>query len=1112
MNNINMTEKTKLYKILKIKMSDLETEERDVLDEHGNKVLYKRGKKKDDVRREIVSANTIKIITKESIKENKETCVVTRIRNKNIRRYHTLVKENELIRIIRALELEKNNELNDNYIFIKDIINVSVNVNTYLKETKDIVVLRYEHIDVDDNKITNEVKYRRLMAGSGSIRNKKVTFIREELWGKANEILLGGLPKDMEYPQISKFNAYYALPSTDSTAVTTPNIIVIDDFKKEITETFDVVRPKKKMDQSGKKYIIKDEYTCKTEENYIETIKPFDGAGLVDISLAKIWAKELGLYNEEIIRDKEGNETVKKEGYIPSYFQFRAIPGIKGNLYVVDIKQYSIEFKRRTKNQANIKDVFENDIEVLDKEGNLLRNVILTKSQFKFCDKFKELHGKDGFEFWRQEFNKEIHGYKRTFNISKYGIDMKDIRREVLLSYQPLQTLHFDDKQIADLCQPTIDRIKAISTNVDEFLKFRGIVQEHEEHDKRINKQVPPYYKALEENKDLWNDKFIMKKVEDDIKGFKERSYKGGILAKGNYQVAIPDLVALLQYAFGEKVEGCLTANKVYSKYWLKYKIKNDNDEWINKPVDKIDVIRFPHIANEHRVMEVVQPSFEKGCNWFEYIGEGIVFNIRDSTALALGTMDFDGDKVMSVCNEEIIEQAIKEKTNTITYVPETVDSSNEEIHRINNIDEIIKTDVLSMSNDIGTVVNQISKLWSIIPENEEEERQVQEYIKVMSIIGSLTIDFVKTGVKSPIPKTIINFLEKKNIKKPEFMKWKYTKQAKEEKIINRNKKLLDENKVELFGTNECTVNKISWYMQEEVRSIKLEEQKTFDLASYIREKDFNKRALGYTKTLETLLELKKEEDKIGYLQNKDSDDFVELNDSSEQYDIFYQYAKNRLIQIITNKKYKLDKEKMLDYLIYIVTTSEEFKKSDNMNLLWNTWGRELTRRLNNRDLIVRSYNDKAVETLVERGNKLKDKIDKKDEVHIEIFKAANKTVNVYKTEIKSIKKIKGDKARRLALTLLVLDKMCRAYGKQFNIATNKNSIKMYNIYKLADINHKDIHAYIKDLKDNMFINLEEKNGGKALRCSTNIIEETGAVAKGLKDVNNIKKLFKLIA
>ncbi|WMJ81234.1 hypothetical protein RBU49_02980 [Clostridium sp. MB40-C1] len=1121
MEEINMTNESNLYKVLKVKMKDFEIKKEKVLDDTDNEIIDGKTNKPKTKK---ITTNIIKITTKDIEYENnnkeKKIFQFTSINNKNIRQYHTLVKEDDVIRIIRVLNLDGNNSLDNNYIFIKDIITASVKIDTYKNKTKEFITLSYQQVDkngiikVDDkgNELIKNVKYKRLMASSGSIRNKKVTFIREDLWSKANDILLGGLPSDIKHSQMSKFNAYYALPSTDSTPVTSPKIVVVDDYKKDITETFDVVRPKK--DANGNK--IKDEYTCKSE-TWTETIKPFDGAGICDISIAKIWAKELGLYKEEII-EEDGKKITKISGYIPSYFQFRCIPGIKGDVYVMDIKKYSIKYKRRNitdkgVKQALIKDVFGNNVEILDSKGNLLKNVILTRSQFKFTNEWKELYGSEGFNKWQEEFEKEIHGYKRTFNIAKYGLDFKDIKHEVLLSYQPLQTLHFSKNQIRNICYPTIKRIKKISTNVDEFLKYRGLIQEFEEEQnkKQDNILVPQYYKALQKNKDLWNDKYIQSKVKEDIKGFKERSYKGAIIADGNYQVLIPDLVGLIQYAFDEEVTGCLKANQIYSKYWLLKKQK------------KVDIIRFPHIAMEHRVANVVQPEFNEGENWLEYIDEGIVTSIYDSIALALNSADFDGDKIMTISTNKIIKQVTQEMANTITFVDDEKNNAaeNKKVPKINDMNKIIETDCMGMSNDIGTVVNKISQLWSIIPEDEEENKKIQDMIKIMSVIGSLTIDFVKTGIKSPIPPSILKFIKEKKILKPDFMKWKYSKIAKDERAINRNKRLLNQKEVELFGKTKCTVNKISWYMQGKLKSIEIRfddsNKEEFNYSNFITNKDFNKRAKGYVKTLETMIELKNEEDKIGYLQNKNSDDFTDSEDNSEQYTIFYEYAKNRLMEIVANKNYKLNKEKMLDYLIYIVTNEDEFKKYNNKNLIWNTWGKELTRRLNDKKLIIRELDEQKI---IKKSEEIKVKVNKKkktkEKVYINIFnpeaaEGDQKEIEIFDTEIEVIKTIDEDKNRRLVLTMLILDKFCKAYGKEFNIANNKKSIKMYNIYHLSEINHKSIETHLKELKNNGMIEFKEKENGKVLECKVNI-NEVGKPVKIIKDVNNIKKLFKLIS
>ena len=147
--------------------------------------------------------------------------------------------------------------------FLKDIISVNINkINAYKNMTTGIINF-------------NGTNYKRLMSSSGNLRNKKVIFINEDLYDKVNKILLCGMPEDMEFDIFAKFSAYYALVNTDSTPVTMPKMVVVDDYVHSITEKFDLV-----------KEIEKDKYVVENNVEYTTKTKPFDGAGLVDASLA----------------------------------------------------------------------------------------------------------------------------------------------------------------------------------------------------------------------------------------------------------------------------------------------------------------------------------------------------------------------------------------------------------------------------------------------------------------------------------------------------------------------------------------------------------------------------------------------------------------------------------------------------------------------------------------------------------------------------------------------------------------------------------------------------------------------------------------------------------
>lgn len=235
----NITNETKLYKVLKLKIKDMDKKDED---------------------------NTIHIT----------------VNDKGLKKKQTLIKDNEVIRIVKCLDLESNNSKCDGYIFIKDIISVSMRVSDYDK-SNGFIKVKYNN---------EEILYKRLLSSSGNVRSKKVIFIREELWSKSNDILLCGMPLDMEYDFFSKFNAYYALANTDSDVVTMPRIVVVDDYEKDITENFDIVRE-----------IGRNKYKVDNNKSHTEIIKPFDGAGLCDVH----WASKVAM-------------SKLKLNYIPSAF------------------------------------------------------------------------------------------------------------------------------------------------------------------------------------------------------------------------------------------------------------------------------------------------------------------------------------------------------------------------------------------------------------------------------------------------------------------------------------------------------------------------------------------------------------------------------------------------------------------------------------------------------------------------------------------------------------------------------------------------------------------------------------------------------------------------
>ncbi|MDD4564229.1 MAG: hypothetical protein PHE79_01890 [Eubacteriales bacterium] len=1022
----------------------------------------------------------------------------------------TLVRESEIIRIIKALDIDDckprkdKNGRDSDFPFVKDLIAINVSTKQYKKNNEGIITLKIEK-KVGSKTRKKEYRFIRLLASTSNIRNKKIIYIKENLYDKVNEILLCGMPTDMEHKQFSKYSAYYALASTDSIPVTMPNLVVINDYKNRITGACDLVQEeiikgeqrfrkstgkplldKKTGEPKFKNDTIK--YSVDNNINHIiEENKPFDGAGLVDVSLANIWAAEMHL------------------DYLPSAFQFRAIPGIKGNLYVFDFQKFADEFHNNVRkdksNKIVIQDAWNKEIQLLNEDGSLAINVILTKSQYKFYDYLD-------FDTWKEEFVKECYGYKRTFNISGRSVKFEDIKREVLLSYQPLQSLDISLAEIQKLCECTVERIKKISTNVKEFLKYRGLLdaEENERGERKSKRDIPPYYKALMKNPEmLFADKYIQSKVQSDIKRFKENTYKGAVLVPGNYQTLMPDIFALAQWAFGIMPTGLLVGDQVYSRYWLSQK------------VTEIDIIRFPHIANEHSIGKVVDINKSETIKtYYKYATEGIITAIDSFIPLKANSADFDGDHVLTNSSAVLIDMYKSQKSNTVVHIPANRDENTEKkAYKINDMTKTIDTDINGMSNSIGRVVNQITRLWS-----QEKSPEVLDYIKIMNVIGSLTIDFVKTGEKAAIPTDIKKYLQ--NVKKPDFMRVIYPKIERKEKDTNRIRRINKQAEIRLFGSTDCTMNRIYKYMKSELEQIKIEhDESEFEYKILMENSKPNIAGnKSYPMIVETLLELKKEYNSIVQGNSMD-DESDEYNDEKKQdhdykFRIFNSYARKTLLTLCTPKN-QMTKEKLLDYLVYAHYYDKTFANNEDRNIIWNCFGREFNERL--------EYGTNT--KFKEIDHEANEKSLKKQKSIIHRIKSDNKTViitslrpnegdpqkeiTIFQSEIDYIKQnFLSYKERKMAFVLIIMDKFCKAYEEPFDIYNGKkNRISKSSLLNLSDVHSRDYEIIMEKLVEQQFIRYTQIGNTTTVICTIlPEIKESGCGIK-LTDVNQCKKYLR---
>lgn len=992
------------------------------------------------------------------------------------------VRSSEIVRI--AISLNPNGCFKDGskYLYIKDlvILKIGKSYNKYYqclcedrKADKDgIGVFTLEIIEIDkdnDRTVLETIRYKRLLCGSSFVRNAKEMYIREELHEKAMEVLLTGIKPNALFPmdKVAKYSTYLGLAATDSMPVSMPNICVVKDFTKKIRDAFDIVKQTKNADGTFGYEVIN---FADTREETEEMVNCFDGAGIVSYERAAIWAKELGL------------------DYVPSSFQIRVLNGIKGNLYTFPVTEY-IEYLEENDlhDHLVIQDLWEGLVNIREQKID----VFLTESQFKF----HAMYG--SFEEWKTAFDTyvEYNGYlyKRTFNISEVSKNVDKLKDELWSAYQPLQTLDFPDGELAELAKPTVSMARLLYTDVNEFIKYRGIAIEDdaeesgsdEKHYKE-NDLTPWYYKALSMDDSLQYDPYIRGKIENDLESLQRHIFMGKIILNGNYQTAIPDLLALMQHICGMPVVGALQKGEIYSNYWN------------IKRVEKVSIWRNPHIACEWINAKVIDNEDTK--KWFKYQNSGIVTDIYGTLALRLGTMDFDGDTIASVHSDIIYNAVERADIHTIRFIPyrEENISKMQKKFRIDDFEKIMYTNKLGFQNNIGDVTNKVTVLWALYGDTKDEvkKKEISDSIKVMSAINQLIIDFVKTGIKVPIPKDILKIVS--GAKKPAFMQNKKGRWVDDRKIEanaenfdfvlaemadESGKPVSDEfiREQKKYELTNGTVDRLYKYLSDVLSEIKL------DFGSSTEECQFTKLLKDvpyiynatYPKVEERLKGLLKMHNTICGKKYYDEKESSSIDDSTWRFDRFYSYCENELMKICNDRK------TLLNYLIHLFYTNGNFYDCDKA-ILWNVFGEDICNRYKKKELNISSS---ELAQLAKKEKKAKINAEKIREMcsnanTIHIKDLPENEIYITDTDIKYIMDAVPDdqEAQRLMIALLVLYRKVNSdhvKGKKKAIRIQKgrkNEVTIYQICKLADIHYNQVYNRLKLLYEKRLIGIDLHN------------------------------------
>lgn len=1027
------------------------------------------------------------------------------------------IDDSELTRIIKHLN-PTDNCLDGKYEYLKDLISIKVGKsgkykmlikdgnNRSIENIGELEIHNYKYDKEKDIYYLDSIEiFVHLISNASHIRSQKALFVSKKIFTAVDEILRCGVDSETKTKYISKWTSYYGLQASNSVAVTMPKCTIIPDLYLDIEDIFNVVRQDYKEGCD-----INTEKADKFQYNVVEDIQrsiktcPFDGSGIVDIDMAKKWAEDLRL------------------DYIPGSFQIR-LCGVKGCLFVMPIKKFISEIS----NTSKIKDI-DGNVQDYDK-GDF--NVILTESMFKY-KKFYNEEGK--VEQWKREFHKPVCGYKRTFNICSFASKPDDLKDELLSAYQPLQTLDElldltkeEQLQRLDLlCGKTVETVKSMYSDISSFLKHIGAEEEGE-----INKEsVKPYYRALAVNHSLCNDKYIRMKMERTLKAVKEKTYVGKLYMDGNYTVVGSDPFALLQHAFGLEVTGLLGKDEIYSDYWNKRNVKT------------VNIWRNPHIFREHWIGKCI--NNDNTFKWFEYLDANILVSVWDTNLLRCNSADTDGDTLASVKNP-ILENEVKrmlEAGKARTIYPdllcdrESNDDKSVEVS-ISDTKAIIESEIRGFSNDIGKVINRISELWG-----EKQNDTTQKYIKILSVVGSLVIDFVKTGIKVPIPEEIIDYIKKNKILKLRFMmylsnhKKARQKEEKARAVYDRTKEKAEkkgeefnEEFVSRFSDKECTLNIIMKYMKEKLDSLDITmDAPEFDYKTLIKSRDCHlTKKTPYVKIRELMKGYVKEQKGISDEKKKEENKYAEVQEEYRMiYKAFYDKCRNELFSV-TNENDKIcTKSMILDCCIVCCYT--EFKEANysHFDLLWNLFPEELVKRAAGKDITQKTK--KTEDEFAEFLNKKREsssmkyealKKNRKNKIKcLECKGGTPGNFNICKSDIAEIKKKIPTSiddyisVRKVYFSYLVAYKRLKSMNKPLNIPcteNSKNDVTYSCIGQVSGLSRKNIEKAVKILQEQEIIKYHNREEHRT--CELLFVPEEKSVDSLYYNGINYMKAFNVM-
>lgn len=611
---------------------------------------------------------------------------------------------------------------------------------------------------LDEGFTLNGIHYNRFGKSAAQGKAGITAFVSDDIFDELYRITQMDITIDECV--ISKYEAQRSLVFSNCTLVRNyiPHIVIIGEYEKVIPHQLVRYVVQKKKDiidrETGEPKTIS---VREIEEGYHDiNLSPFDGSGCHEKEFMEHVSDALGL------------------DYQPIGNQIR-MPGIKGYSTYVPFREIFHEW-----GISEITDIYGHVHNIDDVD------CIWNTSMFKWHKLFKQKYGNDAWNGYMDTFKK----YNFKLGISKYSHHIKDIDVMARLNFQYLQCLdlwnakyidHFmsdksSHKEYYDVLDPNnkgkIIEMAEYSTNLfekvikgDKFYtyKFLGI-KDTDDYDPDFR-----YLEAALINDVMLRDvalkQYLHRKLRKKINEMKI----GKIYVEGFYHTLTCDMIGYLQYAAGMEPIGCLKAKEFYC-----------DTIGFGKAMSFRSPLVCPSEVNDITIVH--NDVIDK---WFQYFKDQdvVMVNMYDISLPQQGGADLDGDAVLLTNNKIILDSKIAKPI--IVDIEDKVTTGNKPYTKEN----IIQYELMTRDNRIGEITNVATSIRNKYSTDEEFNKRCDDNVSLLRIFQGKEIDFLKTGVRWQMNKSLRNYLKQL----PFFLLHNYPKKlATYYKIKQKNKSIDD--------------------------------------------------------------------------------------------------------------------------------------------------------------------------------------------------------------------------------------------------------------------------------------------------------------------------------